>query len=105
MADPNWNKGFYYDGMPPHTGMKLARRRVSIFFASFMCTDPPAPSQKSPLSPTDLDQSGTFDSDENSDPQANSQHETVQHLVPEYQLSVPTSSSRRTWITKANSSV
>ena len=26
MADPNWNKGFYYDGLPPHTGMKLARR-------------------------------------------------------------------------------
>lgn len=27
MADPNWNKGFYYDGLPPHTGMKLARRK------------------------------------------------------------------------------
>lgn len=27
MADPNWNRGFYYDGVPPHTGMKLARRR------------------------------------------------------------------------------
>lgn len=26
MADPNWNRGFYYDGLPPHTGMKLARR-------------------------------------------------------------------------------
>jgi hypothetical protein len=26
MADPNWNRGFYYDGIPPHTGMKLARR-------------------------------------------------------------------------------
>lgn len=26
MADPNWNKGFYYHGLPPHTGMKLARR-------------------------------------------------------------------------------
>ncbi|KAF7374832.1 Homoserine o-acetyltransferase [Mycena sanguinolenta] len=25
MADPNWNNGFYYDAMPPHTGMKLAR--------------------------------------------------------------------------------
>ncbi|CDO73732.1 hypothetical protein BN946_scf185015.g60 [Trametes cinnabarina] len=25
MADPNWKKGFYYDGLPPHTGMKLAR--------------------------------------------------------------------------------
>ena len=30
MADPNWNKGFYYDGMPPHTGMKLARRKGSV---------------------------------------------------------------------------
>lgn len=26
MADPNWNNGFYYDGLPPHAGMKLARR-------------------------------------------------------------------------------
>lgn len=29
MADPNWNNGFYYDGLPPHTGMKLARRKYS----------------------------------------------------------------------------
>ena len=28
MADPNWNNGFYYDGLPPHAGMKLARRRI-----------------------------------------------------------------------------
>ena len=27
MADPNWNNGFYYDSLPPHTGMKLARRK------------------------------------------------------------------------------
>lgn len=26
MADPNWKRGFYYDDLPPHTGMKLARR-------------------------------------------------------------------------------
>jgi len=32
MADPNWNKGFYYDGLPPHTGMKLARRAFSSSF-------------------------------------------------------------------------
>ncbi|KAG1846769.1 homoserine acetyltransferase [Suillus subalutaceus] len=25
MADPHWNNGFYYDDLPPHTGMKLAR--------------------------------------------------------------------------------
>lgn len=30
MADPNWNNGFYYDGLPPHTGMKLARRRFFL---------------------------------------------------------------------------
>ncbi len=32
MADPNWKNGFYYDGLPPHAGMKLARResRCSI---------------------------------------------------------------------------
>ena len=30
MADPNWNKGFYYDGSPPHTGMKLARRKSTF---------------------------------------------------------------------------
>lgn len=23
MADPNWNKGFYYKGIPPHIGMKV----------------------------------------------------------------------------------
>lgn len=28
MADPNWNRGFYYDGVPPHNGMKLARRKL-----------------------------------------------------------------------------
>ncbi|ODO06845.1 homoserine O-acetyltransferase [Cryptococcus amylolentus CBS 6273] len=27
MADPNWNRGFYYDAIPPHNGMKLARRK------------------------------------------------------------------------------
>jgi homoserine acetyltransferase len=31
MADPNWKKGFYYDSLPPHTGMKLARRTCSPF--------------------------------------------------------------------------
>lgn len=30
MADPNWNRGFYYDGVPPHNGMKLARRNSTI---------------------------------------------------------------------------
>ncbi|PPR04045.1 hypothetical protein CVT24_010620 [Panaeolus cyanescens] len=32
MADPNWNNGFYYDGLPPHTGMKLARRLADDVF-------------------------------------------------------------------------
>ena len=31
MADPNWNKGFYYDKVPPHTGMKLARRKSTTY--------------------------------------------------------------------------
>lgn len=30
MADPNWNNGFYYDGLPPHTGLKLARRKFFL---------------------------------------------------------------------------
>jgi len=30
MADPNWNNGFYYDALPPHTGMKLARRQYPL---------------------------------------------------------------------------
>lgn len=32
MSDPNWNRGFYYDGVPPHAGMKLARRKSHAFF-------------------------------------------------------------------------
>lgn len=35
MADPNWNNGFYYDGLPPHAGMKLARRTYNLRIASF----------------------------------------------------------------------
>lgn len=36
MADPNWNRGFYYgpDQMPPHTGMKLARQIATITYRS-----------------------------------------------------------------------
>ncbi|KAJ3974259.1 Alpha/Beta hydrolase protein [Lentinula raphanica] len=34
MADPNWNYGFYYDGLPPHTGMKLARQIATITYRS-----------------------------------------------------------------------
>jgi homoserine acetyltransferase len=33
MADPNWNRGFYYDGVPPHNGMKLARRQYPSSFS------------------------------------------------------------------------
>jgi homoserine acetyltransferase len=33
MADPNWNKGFYYNSLPPHTGMKLARRMQSWLYS------------------------------------------------------------------------
>ncbi|KAJ7228431.1 Alpha/Beta hydrolase protein [Mycena pura] len=34
MADPHWNNGFYYDGLPPHTGMKLARQIATITYRS-----------------------------------------------------------------------
>ncbi|EIW82077.1 homoserine acetyltransferase [Coniophora puteana RWD-64-598 SS2] len=34
MADPNWNNGFYYDGVPPHIGMKLARQIATITYRS-----------------------------------------------------------------------
>ncbi|KAG9120136.1 hypothetical protein FRC07_004505 [Ceratobasidium sp. 392] len=34
MADPNWNNGSYYDGLPPHTGMKLSRQIATITYRS-----------------------------------------------------------------------
>ncbi|KAI7881643.1 homoserine O-acetyltransferase [Lichtheimia hyalospora FSU 10163] len=34
MADPNWNKGFYYNNVPPHIGMKLAREIATISYRS-----------------------------------------------------------------------
>ena len=34
MADPNWNKGFYYNLIPPHIGMKLAREIATISYRS-----------------------------------------------------------------------
>lgn len=34
MADPNWKRGFYYDGVPPHAGMKLAREIATITYRS-----------------------------------------------------------------------
>lgn len=34
MADPNWNRGFYYSSLPPHTGMKLARQIATITYRS-----------------------------------------------------------------------
>ncbi|RCH79963.1 hypothetical protein CU098_003074 [Rhizopus stolonifer] len=34
MSDPNWNKGFYYKGIPPHVGMKLAREIATISYRS-----------------------------------------------------------------------
>lgn len=34
MADPNWNRGFYYGKIPPHTGMKLARQIATITYRS-----------------------------------------------------------------------
>ncbi|KAI9256922.1 homoserine O-acetyltransferase [Sporodiniella umbellata] len=34
MSDPNWRKGFYYGGIPPHVGMKLAREIATISYRS-----------------------------------------------------------------------
>ena len=34
LNDPNWNRGFYYDGVPPHVGMKLAREIATITYRS-----------------------------------------------------------------------
>jgi homoserine O-acetyltransferase len=30
MTDPNWSKGNYYKGIPPHVGMKMAREVATI---------------------------------------------------------------------------
>lgn len=32
--DPNWARGFYYDGIPPHGGMKLAREIATVTYRS-----------------------------------------------------------------------
>ncbi|CAK7238560.1 Serine O-succinyltransferase [Sporothrix eucalyptigena] len=34
MMDPNWNRGFYYDRVPPHAGMKLAREIATVTYRS-----------------------------------------------------------------------
>lgn len=34
MMDPRWNRGFYYDGIPPHMGMKLAREIATVTYRS-----------------------------------------------------------------------
>lgn len=34
MMDPKWNRGFYYDQIPPHTGMKLAREIATVTYRS-----------------------------------------------------------------------
>lgn len=34
MMDPKWNRGFYYDSIPPHSGMKLAREIATITYRS-----------------------------------------------------------------------
>ncbi|KAL8857647.1 MAG: hypothetical protein Q9178_005812 [Gyalolechia marmorata] len=34
MMDPNWSRGFYYDGVPPHAGMKLAREIATVTYRS-----------------------------------------------------------------------
>ncbi len=34
MMDPNWARGFYYNGIPPHVGMKLAREIATVTYRS-----------------------------------------------------------------------
>ncbi|KKY19136.1 putative homoserine o-acetyltransferase [Phaeomoniella chlamydospora] len=34
MMDPRWNRGFYYDSIPPHSGMKLAREIATVTYRS-----------------------------------------------------------------------
>jgi homoserine O-acetyltransferase len=34
MMDPKWNRGFYYEGIPPHAGMKLAREIATVTYRS-----------------------------------------------------------------------
>ena len=34
MMDQNWNRGFYYSGVPPHAGMKLAREIATVTYRS-----------------------------------------------------------------------
>lgn len=34
MMDPKWNRGFYYNGIPPHSGMKLAREIATVTYRS-----------------------------------------------------------------------
>lgn len=34
MSDPNWNRGFYYNSVPPHVGMKLAREIATVTYRS-----------------------------------------------------------------------
>ncbi|KAL8745111.1 MAG: hypothetical protein Q9190_002717 [Brigantiaea leucoxantha] len=34
MMDPNWARGFYYDSIPPHAGMKLAREIATVTYRS-----------------------------------------------------------------------
>lgn len=34
MSDPNWKRGFYYNSVPPHIGMKLAREIATVTYRS-----------------------------------------------------------------------
>ncbi|KAL2754031.1 hypothetical protein ACRALDRAFT_2043132 [Sodiomyces alcalophilus JCM 7366] len=34
MMDPSWKRGFYYGGLPPHAGMKLARQIATVTYRS-----------------------------------------------------------------------
>ncbi|TFK55541.1 homoserine acetyltransferase [Heliocybe sulcata] len=58
MADPNWNNGFYYGRLPPHTGMKLARQIATITYRSGPEWDIRFGRKVRPLSPSEEPEKG-----------------------------------------------
>ena len=58
MADPNWNKGFYYNNVPPHIGMKVGINETQEMYGILM--DRSSWHVKLLQSVTDLDLNGNY---------------------------------------------
>jgi hypothetical protein len=58
MADPNWNKGFYYKSIPPHVGMKVNSIPSCIYVCELNIKH--SSHAKLPLLVTDLVLNGNF---------------------------------------------